>query len=779
MGNRVAEGIARSGLAFVLLMAAVLVPSNGHVRAATDTLQLTPAADAWVNSAYPTTNYGTATTQKARVAKAETYVRFNLSAWQGLRISAIAFTLQGVGGDATPLRLATTGSTWKETQLNWNNRPAAVASVAATPVVAGTTARFDVKSLFPTGFVDKVNLALRVTTPLDLAVTFGSRETTSIKPLLTLDVAARTDTVDLPATADTWANSGSVYTNYGTATSVKVAAGVKKETFLKFDLSAWLGRGYDVLKLKLYLTVATGPSISVYKIGTSWKEKTLSWSNRPTGGTLLGTVATSLDVGTRTVDVSSAFASRTVEAAVLALRVVGTDTASMTVSSREGSTAPVVRLFPQTTTSTPPPTASPTPAVAPTATPSPTAAPTPSPTPAPTATATPMYYFTGHGTDHGVGMSQWGAKGRGAAGQTYDQILAFYYTGVTLGPLPADKQTIRVLLSTAFVPTPTEPARVIAKGGAWQSEAFPEQTFPADSYLDMDVAPDGTWTANVHDPLTGDVLASVATTDLTMAPAEPTTLFYMKFRDSLRKYDTYRGSMRLRVNGSGIMAVNVVGIDDYVQGVVPAEMIPSWNLEALKVQAVAARSYGAARIKTTGYYDVVPTSTNQVYGGVNIEYAKTNTATQATAGTVVWYADKIANTYFFDTGGGATEASEYAWPSNSGTPGTAIPYLRGGLDVNLNGVAYDLSSPAYSWSSGQFTMAQLSNIYSKDSRTNVGTIVNLTFYRGVSGRLYKVVLEGKSSTKSVSGAIFKNVYNSYKLSGASLKSTMAYLTLVQ
>jgi stage II sporulation protein D len=262
-----------------------------------------------------------------------------------------------------------------------------------------------------------------------------------------------------------------------------------------------------------------------------------------------------------------------------------------------------------------------------------------------------------------------------------------------------------------------------------------------------------------------------------MDPVDATTQFVMLWRDSLRKYTNYHGSFRMRVNGAGIMCVNIVGIDDYVQGVVPSEMIPSWPIEALKAQAVAARSYGAVRIKTTGYYDVVPTSVNQVYGGISGEYTKTNTATQATAGLVVWSGTVIANTYFFDTGGGATENNEYAWPSDSGVPSKPVAYLRGIQDFNpVTGAAYDAASVSYSWSSAQFTMAQLSNIYKKDSRTNVGTITNLTFYRGVSGRLYKVVMVGSGGTKTVSGAIFKNVYNNNKLSGASLKSTLFYLT---
>ena len=72
-------------------------------------------------------------------------------------------------------------------------------------------------------------------------------------------------------------------------------------------------------------------------------------------------------------------------------------------------------------------------------------------------------------------------------------------------------------------------------------------------------------------------------------------------------------------------------------------------------------------------------------------------------------------------------------------------------------------------------MAQLSNIYKQDSRTNVGTITKLTFSRGFSGRIYKVVMQGTAATKTVNGATFKNVYNNHLLAGASLKSTLLYL----
>jgi SpoIID/LytB domain protein len=777
----VRQGAGGLALSISVVFASAFVPASASpALAATDRVTLTPAADAYASSSAPTTNFGTSTTERARVAKNEAFLRFNLSPWQGLRIGALSLVLKGVVGDASPMRVSTTNATWQENTLNWNTRPTPVTALSVAPTLSDATARFDLASLFPSGFVDKPTLSVRVATPKDQLVTFASREAASTdQPKLVLDVASRNDMVELPTTSDTMANSNSPTTTFGTATKLRAMPGPAREAFMKFDMSAWFGYSYSSLKLRLYFSSTSAPTVNVYRVGWKWTEATLTWDTRPTGGTTVASLKSSLASGWRTIDISSAFADQTVDSTVLALRFAGAG--ALVFDSRETTHVPLLRLTPGVgSPPPPPPTPTPTPTVAPTPTPSPTATPSPTPTavPTPTPTPVPQFYFSGNGTDHGVGLSQTGARGRANAGQTYDQILSSYYTGVTLAPVPTGKETIRVLLADAFVPTPTEPARVVAKNGPWTSAAFPEQTFPADSYLQLEPQVDTTWTANVYDS-TGAVLATLpAATDLTMDPVDGTTLFYMKFRDSLRKYDTYRGSMRVRVNGTGVQCVNVIGIDDYVQGVVPMEMVPSWPLEALKAQAVAARSYGAARVKTTGFYDVVPTSINQVYGGASGEYAKTNTATQGTAGVILWFGDKIANAYFFDTGGGATENSEYAWPNTNGSPGTVVAYLRGISDKDANGVPYDINAGAYSWSSAQFTMAQLSNIYKQDSRTNVGAIINLTFSRGVSGRIYKVVLTGSAGSKTVTGGAFKNIYNSHKLAGADLKSTLIFLTPV-
>src|SRR5688572_5460918 len=74
-------------------LALVLPGPHGRVMAATDSLELVPAADGWVNRGSITANYGSATVLRARMGKAESYLRFDLAAWRGLRISALSFTL--------------------------------------------------------------------------------------------------------------------------------------------------------------------------------------------------------------------------------------------------------------------------------------------------------------------------------------------------------------------------------------------------------------------------------------------------------------------------------------------------------------------------------------------------------------------------------------------------------------------------------------------------------------------------------------------------------------
>jgi SpoIID/LytB domain protein len=375
-------------------------------------------------------------------------------------------------------------------------------------------------------------------------------------------------------------------------------------------------------------------------------------------------------------------------------------------------------------------------------------------------------------------MSQYGALGRAQSGQTYDQILGHYYSGTTLGPI-APNTLVRVQLASSHVPTGSSPARIAARGGGWQSSAFldgagKQVVFPADSYVQLVSGASG-WQADVFDS-TGAQLATALTSDLTIKPSEATTRLEMKWRDNLAKYTQYRGSMRLVVNGTGVQCINNVVMDDYLKGVVPAEMPPLWPIEAVKSQVVASRGYAYVRLRPQRDFDVVPTAGNQVYGGASIEHARSNAAIEATANQVVMYEGAVANTFFFTVGGGYTENNEYAWVGSAGKViSSPIPYLRGQPDYDTNGVAYDSKARGFKWQTDTFTWAQLGQMLARDSRTNVGTLTDIKFARGVSGRVYKVTIVGSARTVSVSGPLFKGVYNGQRLSGNGLKSTMFWL----
>ena len=234
--------------------------------------------------------------------------------------------------------------------------------------------------------------------------------------------------------------------------------------------------------------------------------------------------------------------------------------------------------------------------------------------------------------------------------------------------------------------------------------------------------------------------------------------------------------MRLLVSGSGVEAINIVSMNDYLRGVVPSEMPAIWPIEALRSQAVAARSYAYRHLHPKNDFDVKPTTANQVYAGYKRERPASNTAVDSTANQVVMYNGNVANAFFFSTAGGATENNEDVWVSATGQiTSHPIAYLRGIRDVAPNGVAYDAMAPSYSWSSGTFSWSQLGSILARDSRTAVGTLLNLKFDRGFSGRVYRVTIVGSARTTYVSGAIFRGVYNTYRVSGHQLTSTLFYL----
>lgn len=167
------------------------------------------------------------------------------------------------------------------------------------------------------------------------------------------------------------------------------------------------------------------------------------------------------------------------------------------------------------------------------------------------------------------------------------------------------------------------------------------------------------------------------------------------------KGNEYYGDFLIRADSSSrLTVINYVGIEDYVKGVLPYEMSASWNREALKAQAVCARSYALTNLgkhESLGF-DLCNTTNCQVYNGTARATANSDAAVTETTGLVLTANGKPATGFFFSSDGGATEDNENVWG------GDPISYLRGVQDP------YEDSSTALngSWST-TLTAAQVTS----------------------------------------------------------------------
>jgi stage II sporulation protein D len=410
----------------------------------------------------------------------------------------------------------------------------------------------------------------------------------------------------------------------------------------------------------------------------------------------------------------------------------------------------------------------------------PPASPTPTPT-SPPSGSIPLgdtVTFYGRGYGHGVGLSQYGAQGRATDGQLAPEILAHYYHGTTLGTM-SNKQ-IRVLVLQRFAASATNPVQVYGRGATWTVDGV-DATFPADARLRFTPTTSGTtttWRINVTAADGSRLYSGASSSSVRIRPGTGATL---QLWSKPSAYDRFRGTLRLigRTDESAsVNVVNALPIETYLRGVIPAEVPASWPGEAVKAQAIAARSYAAYRLHPhTGSFDIYDDTRSQVYLGVLAHRAGSNAAVSATAGVVLRTSDGgIANAMFHSTAGGATENNENVFVSATGEKVAGVfSYLRGSLDRRADGTAYDAASPYATWSTNTYTLADIQTWFAADSRTNVGTLVALDLHdRGFSGRLISVTLIGADGTTTkVAGDVFRAVFNAHRPSAdPMLRSTL-------
>ncbi len=281
------------------------------------------------------------------------------------------------------------------------------------------------------------------------------------------------------------------------------------------------------------------------------------------------------------------------------------------------------------------------------------------------------FAISGHGFGHGVGMGQWGAYGLAKEGAGYEKILAHYYPGTVLGRVPATTK-IRVLLSSgASSVSLGSTAPFTVEDGDGASYQLPAGVYSLGTTLKLPL------------PVAAKAKRGKPARRV-RALAQPLTFVPSSQPLELGGQHPYRGRLEVQLVDGKLQVVNVVGVDAYVRGVVTQEMPKDWPLEALKAQAVAARSFALAlrQAKLILY----PDQRGQVYGGLAAETPSSVAATEATRGQVLEYGGNVALTLFSSSSGGRTAALTDFSPAAK-----PVPYLVSVPDPS------DAVSPYHDW----------------------------------------------------------------------------------
>jgi SpoIID/LytB domain protein len=338
------------------------------------------------------------------------------------------------------------------------------------------------------------------------------------------------------------------------------------------------------------------------------------------------------------------------------------------------------------------------------------------------------YTFRGHGYGHGIGMGLYGAAGAARSGKTYWSILAFYYPGTSQ---VARSGKIRVLITgdtTRNVKVKAKPG-LNFRIGSGSAMALPT-TMNGQAVSRWSIEPEGGTQSSLQYRTD-----SYHTYRTWSGPArfEASTIDLIFPDESVRTYRTSLISAIPPSSSGGRDTMNELSLDDYTRGVVPREMPSSFPDEALKAQAVAARTYGARSLRPSAYYDICDTTACQVYGGASAETSAGNAASSATAGRILTYQGLPAFTQFSASSGGYTDVGSQ-------------PYLRPAADV------WDAWSgnPRHSWSA-EVSASTISSKYSGIGTLKALQVTDRNGYGEWGGRVRALKLIGSKGTKTITG----------------------------
>jgi SpoIID/LytB domain protein len=337
----------------------------------------------------------------------------------------------------------------------------------------------------------------------------------------------------------------------------------------------------------------------------------------------------------------------------------------------------------------------------------------------------------GHGYGHGHGMSQYGAEGAARQGLKHRRILAFYYPGTK-------RDTAGGRVSVELSADTTDDLIVDARRGLTVRDTRRDKrvTLPDNGAKRWRVAVDADGVNRVSYRTrkwhTWRVLRGQGEF---YAGGRPITLVTPAGERS------YRGRLRVGVASGERVTVNDVSLESYVKGVVPLEMPATWSPEAVRSQAVAARTYAAyerAHPRTSAY-QICDTTSCQVYGGVDAEHPASNRAVDATAGTILTSKGEPAFTQFGSSSGGWTAVG-------------SEPYLPAKKDP------YDgwSGNPVHSWSV-KVRDTRLEQAWPAIGDLRRITVTDRDGNGSWGGRVSRLVLRGTGAGVAVSGDTFRAV----------------------
>jgi stage II sporulation protein D len=318
----------------------------------------------------------------------------------------------------------------------------------------------------------------------------------------------------------------------------------------------------------------------------------------------------------------------------------------------------------------------------------------------------------GRGFGHGVGLSAYGAYGYAQRGKSYRFILGHYYTGTSLGTVRG-AHVVRVLLGI--------------EGG---DVGFSGATSACGRRLDPGRSYEAHRSGNAV-KLRSSAGKPLASCGRTLRAAGAGTV-------KIAGYGTYRGALETvptESQAGSLNVINALALEQYVKGVMPNEVPPSWPTEELKAQAIAVRSIALTGDVDGNGFDLYSDTRSQVYKGLESEYASTNAAVAATRGQVVTYGGEVAQTLYSACSGGHTESAVNVF-------GSPVPYLIGVPDP------FDSACPLHEWTlrfSGPEISAKLGSYLQGRLKQVVIT------KRGVSPRIVSARLIGTGGVSTVTG----------------------------